>query len=126
MASTPRYLFHRYNGNQFSIIETNGHSYSYDIISYCWGARVVDYDYNHVREKGEHKGDGIDSAKDRSEGLNWAIGIRREKVDAFKELMRFKDIDYLWVDSLCINKNDKQQETEEMARMFHYYKVRFM
>ncbi|KAJ3571899.1 hypothetical protein NPX13_g5228 [Xylaria arbuscula] len=120
MSSTPRYLLHRYNGNQFSLIETSGRSYHYDIISYCWGKQVDEYDYNHIKQKGQS--DGLDSEKDRIEGLDWVITIRREKVNAFKELMRFKDVEYLWTDSLCINKHDKQQESEEMAKMFQYYK----
>ncbi|KAK5635724.1 hypothetical protein RRF57_011436 [Xylaria bambusicola] len=118
--ASPRYLLHRYNGTQFSILETNGHSYDYDIVSYCWGDSVNRYQYNHVREKG--KGDGLDSEKDQIEGLKWDITIKREKVEMFKKLMCFKDVDFMWVDSLCINKTDKQQETEELAKMFQYYK----
>ncbi len=122
MASTPRYLLHRHDGNQFSIVETGGHSYDYDIVSYCWGDPVDKYDYNHVREEDEI--DGWDSEKDRIDGLNWDIEIRREKVDWFKRLMHFKDVEYLWADSICINKNDKEQEAEELSKMFQYYKVR--
>ncbi|KAI3330666.1 heterokaryon incompatibility protein-domain-containing protein [Ustulina deusta] len=120
MASTPRYLLHRHDGNQFSIVETGGHSYDYDIVSYCWGDPVDKYDYNHVREEDEI--DGWDSEKDRIDGLNWDIEIRREKVDWFKRLMHFKDVEYLWADSICINKNDKEQEAEELSKMFQYYK----
>ncbi|KAI0520971.1 heterokaryon incompatibility protein-domain-containing protein [Xylaria bambusicola] len=118
--ASPRYLLHRYNGTQFSIVETNGHSYDYDIVSYCWGDPVDKYQYNHFREKGED--DGLDSEKDQIEGLKWNITINREKVKAFKKLMCFKDVDFMWVDSLCINKADKQQEAEELAKMFQYYK----
>jgi len=90
---------------------------------------VPAYDYNHVLTKSEIDNldsDGLDSEKDQIEGLNWNIIIGREKVDEFKKLMCFKDIDYLWTDALCINKNNKQQENEELAKMFQYYKVRLM
>jgi hypothetical protein len=129
MPSSPRYLLHRHNGNQFSLVETNGYSYSYDIVSYCWGGKVPKYDYNYVLTKSDIDGldsDGLDSEKDRIEGLNWDITVRREKVNDIKKLMCFKDIDYLWADCVCINKNDKQQESEEFAKMFQYYKVRLM
>ncbi|KAI0427782.1 heterokaryon incompatibility protein-domain-containing protein [Xylaria sp. FL1042] len=120
MACTPRYLLRRHDGHHFSIIETNGHPYDYDIVSYSWGKSVDPYEYNIVREK--EGMDGLTSEKDKIDGLNWHIEIRRKKIDDFKTLMHFKNIEYMWTDSLCINKNDEQHEAEELSKMFQYYK----
>ncbi|KAI0803780.1 heterokaryon incompatibility protein-domain-containing protein [Xylaria sp. FL0064] len=119
MACTPIYLLHRHD-DQFSIIETNGHPYDYDIVSYCWGESADPYEYNVVQDK-----DGMNhpiSEKDKIDNLNWRIAIRRKKIADFKTLMCYKNVEYMWIDSLCINKNDKQQEAQKLSMMFQYYK----
>lgn len=102
MAFTPRYLL-AHDGGSFYVFETNGHSYEYDIVSYCWGDEVEGYDC------------GID-------GVTWPVTINEKKVKQFKKLMRRQDVKYIWVDSLCINQADKQQVAEEVSKMFQYYK----
>ncbi|KAI0540415.1 heterokaryon incompatibility protein-domain-containing protein [Xylaria digitata] len=113
MGSTPRYLLRRHDGDQFSLVKTNGHSYTYDIVSYTWGGTVEpSYDYNENLSKGQTK----------INGLNWNLGIRREKVDDLKKLMCYKGVEYMWADSICMNDADKQQKGEEIPKMFQYYK----
>ncbi|TGJ78812.1 hypothetical protein E0Z10_g9946 [Xylaria hypoxylon] len=113
MAFTPQYLLHRHDGDQFSLVKTNGRSYDYDIVSYVWGEPAdPPYNYNADLNMGQTKIDG----------LNWNIGIRSKKVDDLKKLMCFKDVEYMWVDSVCMNDADQDQKIEELAKMFQYYK----
>ncbi|KAI1123706.1 heterokaryon incompatibility protein-domain-containing protein [Nemania abortiva] len=103
MAFTPRYLLGHENG-RFFVFETNGNSYDYDIVSYCWGKEVAPYH------------------EEKIEGVDWPLTIHRNKVNRFKELMRRQGIQYMWVDSICINKTNKGHEAEELSKMFEYYK----
>ncbi|KAF2964125.1 hypothetical protein GQX73_g9450 [Xylaria multiplex] len=113
MGSTPRYLLHRHDGDQFSLVKTNGYSYTYDIVSYTWGGTVdPSYNYNENLNKGQN----------RINGLEWNLGVRREKVDDLKNLMCFKGLEYMWADSICMNDADDQQKGEEIPKMFQYYK----
>ncbi|KAI1178963.1 heterokaryon incompatibility protein-domain-containing protein [Nemania sp. FL0916] len=103
MAFTPRYLLGHDNG-RFFLFETGGRHYDYDIVSYCWGKEVDAYYCTHI------------------DGVEWPLTIRDSKVRRFKELMLRNGVQYMWVDSLCINKEDKHHEAEELSRMFEYYK----
>ncbi|KAJ8125942.1 hypothetical protein O1611_g7696 [Lasiodiplodia mahajangana] len=103
MAFTPRYLLCHENG-RFFVFETNGNSYDYDIVSYCWGKEVAPY------------------YEEKIEGIDWPLTIHKNKVNRFKELMRRQGIQYLWVDSICIDKTNKSHEAEELSKMFEYYK----
>jgi hypothetical protein len=103
MASyTPRFLLGREN-DRFFVFETNGRSYNYDIVSYRW--ETVD----------AYKCEFID-------GINWTVTISERKLRKIQNLMRRQDVQYMWVDSVCINKQDKKQESEELSKMFYYYK----
>ncbi|KAI0437187.1 heterokaryon incompatibility protein-domain-containing protein [Xylaria telfairii] len=102
MAVIPPYLLKQENG-KFSLIETNGDSYDYDIISYRWGDPVEKHDC------------GID-------GVNWPVEISEAKLSDIQELMCFKDVKYMWADCICINDADENQESEEVYKMFQYYK----
>lgn len=102
MSVTPPYLLKQENG-KFSLIETGGRSYGYDIISYRWGDPVEGHDC------------GID-------GVNWPVEISEAKLSDIQELMCFKDVEYMWADCICINDADENQESEEVYKMFQYYK----
>ncbi|GAP84468.1 putative heterokaryon incompatibility protein OR [Rosellinia necatrix] len=102
MAFTPRYLLCR-EDDKFFVFDTGGRTYEYDIVSYCWGAEVEEYDC-------------------KIDGVNWLVRISEKKIAQFKKLMRRQDVKCMWVDSLCINKSDKQHESEELSKMFQYYK----
>ncbi|KAI0455696.1 heterokaryon incompatibility protein-domain-containing protein [Xylaria acuta] len=103
MAVTPRYLLKQDNG-KFSVFETGGRSYEYDIVSYCWGGQVK-----------RRKCDEID-------GVTWPVKISQAKLNAIQELMCFKGVKYMWADCVCIDKRDNNQASEEVAKMFEYYK----
>ncbi|KAJ2989650.1 hypothetical protein NUW58_g3364 [Xylaria curta] len=102
MVVTPRYLL-TYDDNKFSVFETNGQSYDYDIISYCWGDEVKPYDC-------------------KIPGVTWLVKINERKITDIQKLMLHQGVKYLWADCVCLNKTDRQQEGEEIAKMFQYYK----
>ncbi|TID18925.1 hypothetical protein E6O75_ATG06046 [Venturia nashicola] len=81
----------------------------YDIISYTWGPAIP---------KPYWKCHDI-------LGLDWDLNIRPEKLEEIKRFMVFAQVQYMWVDCVCI-KQCEQPETEklgEMPRMYDYYKA---
>ncbi|KAI1747438.1 heterokaryon incompatibility protein-domain-containing protein [Xylaria castorea] len=102
MAVTPPYLFKQENG-KFSVIETCGRSYDYDIISYRWGEPVEEHDPEIA-------------------GVNWLVEISETKLSDIRELMCFKGVKYMWADCICIDNRDGDKANEEVYRMFQYYK----
>ncbi|KAI3321462.1 heterokaryon incompatibility protein-domain-containing protein [Xylariaceae sp. AK1471] len=103
MASyTPQMLLGHDNG-RFFVFPTNGRSYNYDIVSYRWD-KVDPYTCEII------------------DGINWTLTNSEGKLKKIMNLMSRQNIQYMWVDSVCINKHDKKQEAEEMSKMFYYYK----
>lgn len=78
----------------------------FDILSYTWGP---------TRKSQDAYDCGIP-------GVNWAVILRKERIDDIKRLMEQKDLRYLWVDSLCLNQSDEQEKNSEIAKMYQYYK----
>ncbi|KAF1989062.1 hypothetical protein K402DRAFT_445052 [Aulographum hederae CBS 113979] len=76
----------------------------YDIISYRWGNTVQMYHPD-------------------IPGVQWKIKLSRRKLKDIRRLMESDDdIKYLWCDALCINQQDPEEQSREIARMYEYYK----
>ncbi|KAF2834747.1 hypothetical protein M501DRAFT_1020538 [Patellaria atrata CBS 101060] len=100
----PLRLLHYVDGI-FSVIDSRSHNVQeYDIISYTWGAK----------EEREYD--------PQINGVTWAFTLKKEKLAQIKMLMRASGIQYLWVDSLCLNQADEREKAVEMSKMFQYYK----
>lgn len=69
----------------------------FDIISYTWGPETEAYDC------------GIP-------GVNWGITLSREKLNDIKRLMVSAPVQYLWVDSVCINQADRVRSRSRYPR----------
>jgi hypothetical protein len=74
----------------------------YDILSYRW-----------------HSDDAHDVGVT---GVSWNVKITDNKVKDIRRLMRTDDIQYLWVDCICINQEDLAEQSVEMSKMYEYYK----
>src|ERR1700750_547444 len=99
----PRRLLHNLNGKFFVIDPRAQGVTQFDIISYRWGDEIDPYDC------------GID-------GVDWKITLAHQKLDDIKRLMVDANIEYLWVDSVCINQGNDKEKAAEIAKMFEYYK----
>jgi Heterokaryon incompatibility protein (HET) len=75
---------------------------SFDILSYTWGPPVKEYECD-IRN------------------VTWKMKIRREKLSDIKRLMIKDSIEFLWVDCVCIDQDNKDEKFGELARMFEYY-----
>ena len=75
----------------------------FDIISYTWGQEVAPYRCDIL-------------------GVQWDVTISPAKLADVKRLMVLANIQYLWVDCVCINQIDSAEKAAEIARMYEYYK----
>ncbi|KXX72837.1 Heterokaryon incompatibility protein 6, OR allele [Madurella mycetomatis] len=101
----PSRLLGQVDGNFFvfdprSVSEAQ--DWSYDIISYTWGPKAEKYDT------------GV-------QGVHWHVKLHEENLNQIKSFMVCREVQYLWVDALCINQDDANEVAAEMARMHEYY-----
>ena len=75
----------------------------FDIISFRWGDTVDEYSC------------GID-------GVHWNVKICPDRLEDIKSLMIRDNVQYMWVDCVCINQCDDWEKSVEIARMSEYYK----
>ena len=102
-SALPLRLLGRENG-EFFVFDSRSHPVDhFDIISYRWGPEASPYRC------------GID-------GVNWNITISKEKLEDIKRLMVSAEVQYLWVDSLCLDQDNTREKSAEIARMYEYYK----
>lgn len=101
----PMRLLRQVNGSFAVIDPLQEHVEQYDIISYRWGdAEGPEYDCN-------------------IPGVNWKIALAKSKLEDIKAFMIRAGVRYLWVDSICINQKDHAEKSQEIAKMFQYYKT---
>lgn len=95
----------KYEDGAFSVFDTSADQFNgdYDILSHVWGDPADPYEC------------GID-------GVGWAVPISKEKLGNIMRLMESAGLNYLWVDCICINQDDKWELSTEMAKMYRYYK----
>jgi hypothetical protein len=107
------------------------HTYveSYDIISHRWyPAEAKPYGYDDkCGTDGRVLKDPSDPEKEltghKIQGLDWVIDISREKIAHIKDFMIAADLEYLWVDCICIKQDDEEEKAGEVPKMFEYYKA---
>ncbi|CZR64380.1 uncharacterized protein PAC_14278 [Phialocephala subalpina] len=102
----PSRLLGHTNG-KFEVFDTNTRNpdtvKNFDIITYTWGATIPPYNC------------GID-------GVKWNVGIAPQKLEDIKRLMVNANVQYLWVDCVCINQTDENEKNVEIPKMYEYYK----
>ncbi|KAI8627913.1 heterokaryon incompatibility protein-domain-containing protein [Xylariaceae sp. FL1651] len=92
------------NNGEFCVFEPpEGSSYTFDIVSYRWGAKVAPYDC-------------------KLDGVNWDVIIPEEKLKSIQQLMISQHVEYMWVDCICINQADIREKSQEVSKMYYYYK----
>ncbi|TVY78330.1 hypothetical protein LSUE1_G006695 [Lachnellula suecica] len=104
-AVLPSRLLSHING-RFEVFDTRDPSRRvdhFDIITYRWGENVLPYNC------------GID-------GVNWNVKVAEKKLDDIKRLMIKENVQYLWVDCVCLNQDDKEEMSNEIPKMYQYYK----
>jgi hypothetical protein len=79
----------------------------FDIISYTWSEPKPEY-------------------KCGIEGVYWDLTINMSKIEEIKRLMRLGEegdvLPFMWVDCLCINQTDKAEKSDEISKMYQYYR----
>ncbi|KAF3915103.1 hypothetical protein ABW20_dc0100284 [Dactylellina cionopaga] len=79
----------------------------FDIISYTWSDPRPAYQC------------GI-------EGVTWDLTIDQSKLRDIQRLLECGEagdvLPFMWVDCLCINQVDKSEKSNEIAKMYHYYR----
>lgn len=76
----------------------------FDIISYTWGD-LEEVAYN------------CDIP-----GVDWPVRIAKSKIKDIQRFMIAAEVQYLWVDCLCIRQDDSKEKSAEIAKMFEYYR----
>ncbi|KAG4410984.1 hypothetical protein IFR04_015881 [Cadophora malorum] len=98
------------NGDKFEVIDCrqprspSGRIDHFDIITYTWG------------EKQEPYNCGIP-------GVNWNVKLAQQKLEDIKRLMIKDNIQYLWVDCICLAQDDEKEMSSEIPKMYQYYKT---
>ncbi|KAF1924437.1 uncharacterized protein M421DRAFT_72285 [Didymella exigua CBS 183.55] len=103
-SSRPLRLLRQHQGTFTLVDMRHTHVNSFDIISHRWYP-AEDIAYGH----------GIG-------GLDWAIRISREKITHIKDFMIAADVEYLWLDCICIRQDNEEEKAGEVPKMFEYYK----
>ncbi|KAI9172579.1 hypothetical protein HJFPF1_02085 [Paramyrothecium foliicola] len=99
----PLRLLGHING-EFIVFDPRSHQISdFDILSYTWGQEVTPYNCD-IR------------------GVDWPITIAPQKLEDIKRLMIRSEVQYLWVDCVCLNQANQVEKDTEIAKMFQYYK----
>jgi len=89
---------------KFSVVRSSDvHVECFDIVSYTWGDEVPPWDC-------------------KMPGVDFLLKISEDKVTDIKRLMIAEDIQYLWVDCVCIIQNSEADKAIEVSKMFEYYK----
>ena len=88
------------NDEDFFVFDSRSHPVDhFDIISYRWGPEASPYRC------------GID-------GVNWNVTISEEKLKDIKTLMMNAEVQYLWVDCLCLDQDNTREKSAEISRMY--------
>jgi hypothetical protein len=100
----PPRLLHRTKG-KFQVVNTGEFIFDakFDIISYTWGDLVPPY-------------------RCGLPGVSWRLRIPPKKIEDIKKLMIHDNIEYLWVDCICLNQEDDREKSKEIPSMYKYYK----
>jgi hypothetical protein len=114
----------------FTLVDLR-HTYveSYDIISHRWyPAETKPYGYDDkCGADGRVLTDPSDPEKEltghKIQALDWTIDTSREKIAHIKDFMIAADLEYLWVDCICIKQDDEEEKAGEVPKMFEYYKA---
>lgn len=94
----------RQTDKSFSVIKPEPHAHhEFDIVSYTWGKAAAEYDC------------GIP-------GVSWLVTISPQKLEDIKRFMIEAEVEYLWVDCVCIHQADDSEKSSEIAKMHEYYK----
>ncbi|PQE10569.1 Heterokaryon incompatibility protein [Rutstroemia sp. NJR-2017a BVV2] len=75
----------------------------FDILTHVWGNTCDPYDC-------------------KIDGVSWNVILSRRKIKNITRLMDKAKIEYLWVDSLCLNQEDETEMNVEVLKMYEYYK----
>lgn len=73
----------------------------FDIITYTWGDTVAPYRCN-------------------IPGVEWNVVINPNKLEDIKRLMIAANIQFLWVDCVCLNQEDEKEMALEVLKMYEY------
>lgn len=100
----PSRLLWNNNGN-FEVIDAKNPSHaikSFDIITYIWGPTIQPY-------------------KCGIPGVTWDVKINPTRIVNIQRLMIEANIQYLWVDCICLNQTDEKEMAVEVLKMYNYY-----
>jgi hypothetical protein len=78
----------------------------FDIITYTWGPTVAPYRCD-------------------IPGVDWNVKINPRKLRDIKRLMQIANIQYLWVDCVCLNQEDDKEMAAEVMKMYEYVSLLF-
>ncbi|KAH6665819.1 heterokaryon incompatibility protein-domain-containing protein [Halenospora varia] len=102
----PTRLLGHINGN-FKVFDFRNSAHDrpdqFDIITYTWGNTIEPYNC-------------------RIDGVDWNVTISKQKLEDIKRLMIKGNVQYLWVDCVCLNQEDKKEMDIEVLKMYQYYK----
>ena len=119
----PIKLYHIKN-NQVVWTENTPDINSYAIMSYVWGdlsdqSLLTTWDYSYQNEQGESEAKQMGvSEKNKAYGTTkWSIKALTKAIATCKLL----NIDYLWMDQICIDQFDNEEQGQEVTKMRQYY-----
>jgi hypothetical protein len=98
----PLRLFHNIEKSFYVIDTFSTMIRSYDIVSYTWGMETKPYNC------------GIN-------GVDWDVTISSQRIEDVQRLMINAEVEYLWVDCLCINQTDAREKATEISKMYEYF-----
>lgn len=75
----------------------------FDIITYTWGPTRAAYRCD-------------------IEGVDWNVEVSPDKLEDIKRLMEEDNIEFMWVDCVCLNQDNKTEIDAEVLKMYDYYK----
>lgn len=101
MSSLPLRLLYQIEGKLQVINPREYGVKEFDIITYTWG-------------------DAVDPYRCEIPGVEWNVKISKHKLEDIRRLMVFANIQFLWVDCVCLNQDDEQEMAVEVLRMYEY------
>lgn len=91
--------------NTEKISPLNYNKYKYVTLSYVWGKE------NYVKPK-----------KMKITGINYKICFNKyTELNKLLQMLHNNNIEWLWVDAICINQNDVEEKNIEVSKMSKYY-----